>query len=229
MGWFNPANACYYSRLTLAPDDPQWKGNDPANGYMYAVWCWGGDSAGWELVRTEYRTSPPPGYGGGASLLDLLNQAVAKLPLNLPDIRTAPGAASTGAVGLVGLPVWMWVNNRDWGPFSASAEVPGIRVDATARVTHIRWEMGDTGVVDCPTPGTPYTPDRKDDPSPDCGYRYLKPSREMGGGVYTVRATAFWLVDWVGSGAARGQGGQLPVERTNQVNLRINELQVVVQ
>jgi hypothetical protein len=228
LGWFNYVDACYYNRLSLANDDPQWAGNDPAKGYMYAVSCWSGLSAGWERDRVEYLTSEPPGYGGPPSLLDVLNQAIARLPLVLPNLGTAPKAASTGAVGLVGLPVWLWVNNASWGPHSASAEVPGIRVDATARVTRMEWSMGDGKTVTCTTPGVPYTPDQKENPSLSCGHKYLRPSREVGG-VYTVRGTTFWQVDWTGSLAARGQGGQFLVQRSSEVTLRINELQVVVQ
>jgi len=228
MGWFNPIDACYYNRLTLAPDDPQWKGNDPANGYMYHRWCWGGASAGWELIDIRYLTSEPPGYGGLPSLIDLVVKAIARLPMNLPALGTAPRAASTGAVGLVGLPVWLWVNAPNWGPVTASASVPVMRVEATAHVTHMQWRMGDGSTITCTTPGTPYTPDRKDERSPDCGHKYLRPSREVGG-LYTVRGTAFWLVDWTGFGAAAGQSGQIPVQRFSEVNLRINELQVVVR
>jgi hypothetical protein len=85
--------------------------------------------------------------------------------------------------------------------------------------------MGDGNTVSCTGPGTPYTADRKDDPSPDCGYKYLHPSREVAGGLYTVRGTAVWVVAWQGN----GQSGELPLERFSEVNLRINELQVVVQ
>jgi len=225
MGWFNPIDACYYIRLTLTNDDPLWNGNDPAKGNMYGVNCWGGASAGWERVAIRYLTSEPPGYGGLPSLIDLVLRAIALLPLEIPDIRTAPGAASAGAVGLVGLPVWLWVNDPDWGPVSASAEAPPIRVEATAKVTHIDWLMGDGSTVTCQTPGTAYSADRKDSPSPDCGYKYLRPSRDACGGLCTVRATTYWVVDWRGG----GRSGQLTVQRYSEVGLRINELQVVVQ
>jgi hypothetical protein len=228
LGWFNPIDACYYLRLTLAADDPQWEG-DPANGNMYAVSCWGGASAGWERVDVRYLTSDPPGYGGLPSLIDLVLQAIARLPMGLPSLGTAPAAASTGAAGLVGLPVWLWVNSPNWGPVTASASVPVMRVEATARVTHMEWSMGDGSTFTCSTPGTPYHVDYKDQPSPSCGHKYLRPSREVGGGLYTVRGTAFWLVDWEGFGAAAGRSGQIPVQRYSEVNLRINELQVVVR
>jgi hypothetical protein len=225
MGWYNPVDACYFNKLTLPADDPQWQGHDPANGHMYQVWCWGGRSAGWEHVDTVYLTSEPPGFGGLPSLIDLVLQAIARLPLGLPALGTAPGAASTGAAGLVGLPVWLWVNAPNWGPVSASASAPGIRVDATAHVTGMEWRMGDGSTITCGTPGTPYSPDRKDEPSPTCGYKYLHPSRDLAGGTYTVRGTAFWQVDWVGG----GRNGQIDVQRFSETNLRINELQVVVQ
>ncbi|HZM81754.1 MAG TPA: hypothetical protein VFC19_39035 [Candidatus Limnocylindrales bacterium] len=228
LGWFNPVDACYYNRLTLPIDDPQWKGNDPGKGNMYAVSCWGGQSAGWERVDVRYLTSPPPGYGGLPSLIDLVLEAIGKLPLNKPAIETAPKAAGAGGIGLVGLPIWLWANGPSWTPPPAFADAPGIRVDATAHVTHMEWQMGDGSTVTCRTAGTKYSPESKDSPSPDCGYKYLRPSREVGG-RYTVRATAFWIVDWVGSGAARGQGGQIPVQRFSEVELQINELQVVVQ
>src|SRR5918998_1455695 len=113
-GWFNPTNACYYNQLTLAPDDPGWKG-DPADGDMYLRTCYNGASGAWLVDDTVYLQSPPPGYGGIPSVLVLWNRAIAQLPLDLPAVETRPRALGTGAVGLVGLPVWLWVNNRNWG------------------------------------------------------------------------------------------------------------------
>ncbi|HCT76687.1 MAG TPA: hypothetical protein DGT23_08895 [Micromonosporaceae bacterium] len=223
MGWFNHTDACYYNRLDLSIGDPLWGGNDPANGFMYAVHCWQGASAGWVLERFRYLTRSPPGYGGLPSPLSLALQAINRLPITGPDIGLAPDPAGSG---LVGLPVWMWtrVSAATWGPSSATASVPGLSVTATARADHIIWSMGDGTVITCGSPGAAYQTSYGDSASPNCGHKYLQPSRGQTSGRYQITATTRWTVTWSGG----GRSGTVAINRSSSTSLRINELQVVI-
>lgn len=64
---------------------------------------------------------------------------------------------------VVGMPMWMWADPSPttFGPLSASATAGGVTVTATAKVTTVRWAMGDGTTVTCHGPGTPYTPERR--------------------------------------------------------------------
>ena len=88
---------------------------------------------------------------------DVAQLAIADMKLTAINIGIAP-KAEDGRIGLVGMPIWMWVNNPDahtWGPATASATAGGITVTATARVHQITWDMGDGHTVTCRTAGTP--------------------------------------------------------------------------
>ncbi|MFB7160970.1 hypothetical protein [Streptomyces sp. NPDC056242] len=59
-----------------------------------------------------------------------------------------------------------------FGPASASAG--GVTV--TAKVSSIRWDMGDGTTAACAGRGTRYAPSRGKTMSPDWGHRYKAPS-----------------------------------------------------
>ncbi|WP_144126424.1 hypothetical protein [Catellatospora sichuanensis] len=224
MGYFNHTDSCYYTRMELAADDVLWGGNDPAGGFMYAVWCWGGQSAGWQQGSDEYLTDPPPGYGAMPSPMALAVRAIRLMPIAGPVINMAPDPDDAG---LVGLPVWMWTpaTASTWGSITREASVPGLTVSATATAMEIRWDMGDGTVVRCPSVGTPYTAAAGNTSSPDCGHRYTEPSRTEDGGEYHIVATTIWHVDWHVVGG--GETGAIDIERFSTADVRIDEMQVV--
>ncbi|MFB9319251.1 hypothetical protein [Cryptosporangium minutisporangium] len=151
----------------------------------------------------------------------------AKIPIKGPEIGIAPGPADEGFTGLVGLPVWLWtaVKPETWGPFTATAAVPGLTVTATATATRITWNMGDGRQVVCDDPGTPYAASFGNAASPTCGYRYARSSRSAPRGVYTITGTTNWVVNWAGG----GQSGTIQQTRQTQTTIKIDELQVVTQ
>ncbi|GAB4048435.1 hypothetical protein [Catellatospora paridis] len=232
MGWFNHTDTCYYNRLELTADDPLWGGNDPDDGFMYAVWCWGGLSAGWQQGTDEYLTDPPPGYGAMPSPMALAVRAIRLMPIAGPDIHMAP---RPNGAGLVGLPVWMWtpVTESTWGSVTRQASVPGLTVTATATAMVIRWNMGDgTTPVPCSQVvargpdhfvGTPYTAAVGNAPSPNCGHRYTAPSRGQRDGTYDIEGVTTWHVVWSGG----GESGVIDIERSSNTEVRIDEMQVV--
>ncbi|MGB8384434.1 MAG: hypothetical protein WCG47_24895, partial [Dermatophilaceae bacterium] len=81
----------------------------------------------------------------------LAQQAVASMNLSAITIGLVP-EPEEGAVGLVGMPNWMWVENpseNTWGPITRSASAAGWTVTATGRVSQVEWSMGDGQVVSC--------------------------------------------------------------------------------
>src|SRR6201999_2506 len=91
-----------------------------------------------------------------------------------------------------------------WGPIKVGKTDGGITVNVEADAQYVVWDMGDGHSITCQNPGTSFSGGSAD--SPTCGYRYLGPSRNQPGGVYTVTATTHWLVTWA---ANTGDGGTL--------------------
>ncbi|MEV6332872.1 hypothetical protein [Streptomyces sp. NPDC051909] len=94
---------------------------------------------------------------------------------------------------------------------------------ATAKVTSVRWVMGDGKTVTCAGPGTPYTPDHGKSRSPTCGHRYEQAAYDKPGQHYKGSATATWTVEW--SAPALGDAGTLTETRTTPFTVRVVEVQ----
>ncbi|OQR63424.1 ATP/GTP-binding protein [Streptomyces maremycinicus] len=151
----------------------------------------------------------------------LAQHAVDSMTLLGPDIASPRAAGKY----IVGVPMWMWVNQSatTYGPNTASASAGGVTVTATAKVSKIVWQMGDGASVTCNGPGTPYTASEGMAQSPTCGHLYSKTSAAAPDGRYEVTATSTWTIGWQGGGAA----GQLTEVRQSKVQVAIGELQVV--
>jgi hypothetical protein len=153
------------------------------------------------------------------------HQAVDSMLLEGPKIQTAP---KQGAVGLVGLPVWLWSaqSPTTTGPNTASATAGTVTVTATAKVRSIVWTTGDGKTVTCAGPGTPYTPAYGKKPSPTCGHTYTRTSGAQPGAKYQLSATSTWDVEWQVQGTALG--GEFTETRTSApAPLAIGEAQAV--
>lgn len=216
LGTWSNARACYVRQA--APQPPQtaavWSGN--TTGAIYecsgsAIWAGPGSYFFWSA--TAPGAVPDPRV--------LAQQAVTQMRLRAIAIGMAP-EPTAGSVGLVGLPIWLWVKSPDastWGPNSKTASAGGYSVTATGRVTRVVWSMGDGQTVACASPGTSYADSFGVAPPPDCGYRYGKQ------GTYTVSATSYWTINWAGI----GQSGVINQTYTSSVVVTIGELQTVVK
>lgn len=216
LGTWSNARACYV-RLA-APQPPQtaavWNGN--TTGAIYecsasAIWAGPGSYLFWS--DTAPGLVPDPEV--------LARQAVTQMRLRAITIGMAP-EPTADAVGLVGLPIWLWVASPDastWGPNTKTASAGGYSVTATGRVTQVVWSMGDGQTVACTSTGTSYTDSFGIAPSPDCGYRYTKQ------GTYTVSATSYWTINWAGI----GESGVINQTYTSSTVVTIGELQTVVK
>ncbi|MFZ3555843.1 hypothetical protein [Streptomyces sp. BH055] len=164
-----------------------------------------------------------PGKGKGVPVEVIVEEAVGHLKLPKPVIRTSP---DEDFVQVVRVPTWMWVERSSWDQVSASAELDGVKVTATARPRRAVWSMGEGGSVVCKGSGTPYT--KKYDAgaaSPDCGYTYRRSSLAEPGRTFTVKVQVTWDVEWHGG----GQGGVVPgMGMVAQRTLTVDEVQAVV-
>ncbi len=217
LGWWSNARNCYVKAVSPPPPagDPVWGGR--ADGAIYQCVV----VPGLGTLPASYYQFWAASAPAGPDPRVLAQQAVASMNLQPIAIGIVP-EDRPDAVGLVGLPTWLWVENpgaQTWGPITRSASAGGVTVTATARVQSIRWLMGDGGVVSCAGPGTAYEDRYGTAESPTCGYRYPKQ------GTYRVQAESSWLVTWSGM----GQSGTIPLSLTSSTQITIGELQVLTQ
>ncbi|MGW1562793.1 ATP/GTP-binding protein [Streptomyces sp. NPDC002144] len=217
----NSKTKCRYEKVDPKPPAawPGWKGADPKKNDAYFYGCTDGGQAnpdGFVIVPAGQQPAPQ------VDPRVLAQRAVDSMTLLGPDININP---KPGGKGLVGMPVWMAVNQSQttWGPNTATATAGGVTVTATAKVAKVVWSMGDGSSVTCTTPGTVYQKSYGLKKSPDCGYVYTQPSTDTSGGTYKVTATSTWVINWNGDGI----NGQLTEVRNSSVNVAIVESQAV--
>lgn len=216
LGTWSNARACYIKAESPPPPltDAVWSGNTTGSIYRCSssgIWSGPGSYLFW--------ADSAPGVIPDPRVLAL--QAVTQMRLRAVEIGMAPDP-SPGSVGLVGLPIWLWVASPDqstWGPNTKTASAGGYSVTATGKVTQVVWSMGDGGTVACTSTGTTYADSFGVSSSPDCGYRYAKQ------GTYTVTATSYWTINWSGI----GESGVINQTYTSSVVVTIGELQTVVK
>lgn len=191
-------------------------------------------SDGWEyglgnglgiLPRFDGRgpKKPEPKHQQRVPVQVVARRAVEKLTLPKPVIRMSP---HEDVAQVVGVPTWMWVEHGTWRPVAETAEVPGLKVTATARPVKAVWSMGEGGTVMCAGPGTAYSETyRGEEPSPDCGYTYRVSSLSEPEQLLTVSVQVTWDVEWRGGGrSGRVPGLVIAAERP----LVVDEVQALV-
>ncbi|MCE1173069.1 MAG: hypothetical protein LWW77_00475 [Propionibacteriales bacterium] len=177
-------------------------------------------SSDWIYIECQLTANADDGTIGlwvepRASAEQIARTLLARISFKPIDIGLAPKGAD--AMALVGMPVWLWVDDPSettYGPASISAG--GMRL--TAKVTSVGWVMGDGAEFVCGK-GTEWKKGMGGDPSPTCGHTYSKR------GTYTVRATTHWVAHWTGYGLS----GDIPFELTRTRQLEVGELQVIIK
>lgn len=158
---------------------------------------------------------------------ELAARAVAAMDLEPIGIGIVP-EPGPDRMGLIGLPVWMWVANpapNTYGPITRSASEAGVTVTATATVAEVVWDMGDgSDPISCGA-GTPYADHYGKKDSPTCGHRYQVTSADEPKGAYTVTATSYWVVEWAGGGMT----GTIEFDLSDTESVRVGEAQVLTQ
>ena len=225
QGVWSAARQCFVQRVSPQPalDNPIWDGNTKGSIYQCtppgAVFSAGEGRGYWFWVAE--------GDADATDLVDpvtLAERAVEQMELVGPEVGATP--LDPDAPLLVGVDAWFWIDNNGQhsvGPITRTATAGPTTVTATARVTRTLWDLGDGTTMTCPGSGTPWTPDQGTGPSPTCGHRYEVASIGQPDGVYTVRATTHWRVDWNGA----GQSGQITFTMTGSRPLEVVELQVL--
>ncbi|WP_427895496.1 hypothetical protein ACQHIV_17250 [Kribbella sp. GL6] len=217
LGEWSNSEQCYMRREEPQPpfSDYRWQGH--TDGSLWACVREQGYDKGKHIV-TKWVWLP----GKPTVVVDpltLVHEAIADMHLAPPVIRTAP---NTNQIGLVNMPVWMWVTKSEntWGPIVRRASVPGLSVTATAEVKAINWSMGDGKTVRCEGPGTPYSKAMGTKASPTCGHRYVTTSRKLPHCKYPVTAVAQWDITWK---STLGDPGQIGMTQQATTQLRIGE------
>ena len=216
-GWWVSDRQCYVKLEDPQPavGSPLWQGHTDGAIYMctyvYAFPV---------MPLSFWSASMPAGPAAPVDPAVVAQSIVEQMQLRAITIGMVP-EDRPGSMGVVGLPLWMWVeapSEQSFGPMTRSASLGGVTVTATASVSKVLWEMGDGGAVTCVTAGTPFSDGHGGQESPDCGYTYPRQ------GTFTVRATSFWSVDWSSSS---GVSGSIPLQFTASRIVQIGELQVV--
>ena len=217
-GYWSNEKQCYVKLADPQPpkDNPVWQGRTTGAIYGCTV---GAGGAAWPSASV-WSDSAPAGPAAPVDPAAVAQTIVTQIELRAITIGMVPEEFA-GSMGVVGLPVWMWVDTpseQTYGPMTRSASLGGVTVTATATVSKVLWEMGDGGVVTCTTSGTPFTQGHGGQSSPDCGYTYARQ------GTYTVRATSYWSVDWTSN---TGVSGSIPLQFGQSRIVQIGEIQVV--
>ncbi|GGM20712.1 ATP/GTP-binding protein [Streptomyces fumigatiscleroticus] len=155
----------------------------------------------------------------------LVRRAVDSMKLVGPKIAS-PRSDGTYVVGM---PMWMWVEQTPttYGPNSATAAADGVTVTATAQVASISWTMGDgTEAVVCNGPGTQYDSSRGKAMSPDCGHVYDTVPAGQRDKAYHGTATATWTIDWKVTGGP-ADAGSFTELRQSTFTAHVREVQIV--
>ena len=224
-GWWSPDHHCYVKPMVPQPakSDPVWSGETVGAVYLCT---YEGAAPGTLGTSWFWSLTPPVLPAAQVDPAVLAQQIVTSMRLKAINIGIVPDD-KPNSVGLIGLPTWMWVDQparNTFGPLTRTAGAGGVTVTATATVQSIDWNMGDGHVVTCDTAGTPYQDSFGKADSPDCGYRYARTSVGQPNHAYTVSATSHWAVDWRGG----GQTGTINLDLTQNAQIRIGEMQVLV-
>ncbi|WP_143657854.1 hypothetical protein [Embleya scabrispora] len=166
------------------------------------------------------------GGGGALTAAQVAALAVAQLELRKPKVFMTPGE---GKIGLVGLPVWLWIDTSDPHRWSREGvektlKVGDVQVTVTAYSTSVTWDMGDGHEKTCENPGREYTPADGSKESPLCGYKYTKNSGSQPKDKYTVTATVNWKAYYVDGG---GRHELSDLAGASSTTARVGELQVM--
>lgn len=193
-------------RLTVNEQDV-WDGDDTTTGYRLE--CWLGQAA-WDagfdgLMEVRMFDAISPRLVAQVAI----DNALSLIPTQ--DIVTNPTTES-----LVAIDTWFWVTGVPEGGVSASANVPGINVVATATPGGLEFNFGDGTGLTCPDFGTPYAPGA----TSNCTHPFER------AGVYEVSSTILWTGQYTVNG-----NGPFPIAaaiaRTDTFSLPVSEAQAL--
>lgn len=136
------------------------------------------------------------------------------------ELKTAP-PGDLNAPLITQLETFLWVNESQWQPISATASIPGyLTVTITAHPVKMIWSGGESGDISCIPPGVPWTRGAYS----DCLMTYKSSSATN---EHTLTLTTTWDISYTCS--AYCTNGTLPsIERNNTRPVRVAEIQSIV-
>ena len=224
-GWWSDAHQCWMAAIVPPPPYSEvaaWEGHTTGDVYNCTIPFGGGQTTVWDPRPPIYTETP----GQAAAKL------VLRMGIEVPPIHMAPRNAP-GVMGLVGLPVWMWIQPTatTWGPIDQTLTDGGVTLRLQGHAVNTTWDMGDgSQTITCSTPGTPWHDEGVTVQSPTCGYKgYTQPSTSKANpdGTYTITETATWQVNWVEVGGNNTTGTQT-VTVTATRALKVGEAQALI-
>src|SRR5437016_8170138 len=96
--------------------------------------------------------------------LALAQQALGYTPMPPPRLGMSP---PPGRDQLVNLTTFLWLDQSQWHPVSASASAGGVTAATTATPERVVWDMAPGQSVNCDGPGMAYDPSKSDADQPD--------------------------------------------------------------
>lgn len=150
-------------------------------------------------------------------------RAVDQITLTKPEIGASPCLAdAANCTGTVGVPVWLWVGDGGDGALpsdSAEATAGSYTIRATAKVSEVKWSLGDGQSTVCSGTGTAFNADEHGWSAPDCGFK----AGWKKAGTYTLTASYVWDISWSGD-----QTGSTTQTMTSSQQISVREIQTVV-
>lgn len=170
--------------------------------------------------------APEPGAAGPppaspVTLAMVRESAMDQISMGAPKIGASPCLGDPNSCrGTVGVPVWLWADDAAAAlpSESATATAGPYSITATAKVSKVKWSLGDGQSTVCSGTGTKYSADVHGWSSPHCGFE----NGWKQAGTYTLTASYVWDISW--SGDQAGSATQT-LSSTRQVT--VGELQSV--
>ena len=204
------ANMCDWRRMEpqpASPTDARWNGLDPATHVVLTRDC--DENSEYTVIASDLLLPPPDPAVVAEMAID---------SLTIPDPFPHFGPDTVQAVNRR---TYLWVDNP--GPLTATADLRGVSVTATAEITSVQWSMGEPVDARKSVAGTApafscagsgrdpgiHANVRIDQPqAPDtCAYIFewrSLPERTGGSGAWNVTATSTWTVTWTSNVGAGG-------------------------
>lgn len=197
--WWSSAHQCYaapaVNTVTLVnPHGEQgtwWSCVEDGYGYVISAFPW--------FLPAGKAPLPDPAT--------LAKRALGQMQLSTARVKTAPAPAHPEVVGVE---VWLWVPQSQWGTLSKTVRAGATSVTATAVPNVVTWNMGDgSAAFQCGDAGRPWESYYTDAAQTDCGYTYRTLSAGEPGGVFHITATISYFVTWTCTGACTSTNGNL--------------------
>lgn len=174
------------------------------------------DTGGPQIVQAGQPARPR------VTVAQVRQRAVDQIKLTKPEIGASPCLAdAANCTGTVGVPVWLWVGDGDGALPSDSAEATAgsYTIRATAKVSEVKWSLGDGQSTVCSGTGTAFNADEHGWSAPDCGFK----TGWKNAGTYTLTASYVWDISWSGD-----QTGSTTQTMTSTQQINVREIQTVV-